>query len=619
MTAARQSAQTHQQSSIAPPGLTEPVATGRRRKQPEMAQLQFMPTPPLLTATLRMNTTATDQGVTTPRLNSTAQQPWGRQQQSSYEQPSEPTTQRQLSSRQQLPSYSMAPTQRQPSTRQQHLPYDNPSNPRQPSPRQEQLPYDNPSNARQPSTRQEQLPYDNPSNARQPSPHQQQLPYDNPTDARQPSPRQQQLPYDTPSNARQPSTRQQQLPYGTLTNARQPSPLPPSSQGLLVTTREPTDPEQIAALNLKLETYRQIIVDLMRPAVGQQEPAVSAEQIRTSLRKAVSNPQSRTTTHPDTPPYTPKQNAASQSQLNSKHYELSATSLQQSRPIPRIITTPPRVDTNPYRNKRSELSAATGNHHRTISQPQMERPQWPSTPDLSEAPSRTLSAKEVPKSEPPRQPLDSSNVPIPAGCCVLDRRAIDHGLGLMARYFYDNNADLTVIAVGGVVSAFFLGAWPTTTDVDVIGSTLTTAQRRLLASAASYAKSRGPVQLGEGWFGGQSAKDMRPEVARDIFELSKQQNDIVYCSEGLTVLAPRWSYAFMVCVDRLSSGVGRPYDMGNAVLYMHQYIKTGKHKLIPILGIMKWGEGYDLHVTLGVLRQVKKQYLQHYEREAISE
>ncbi|OBT73160.1 hypothetical protein VF21_07906 [Pseudogymnoascus sp. 05NY08] len=553
MIAARQSVQTHQQSSIAPPGLTVPMATGRRRKQPEMAQSQFMPTPPLLTATLRMNATADSQGVTTPRLDSTAQQPWGRQQQSSYEQSCEPTTQRELSSRQQLPSYGMAPTQRQPSTRQK------------------QLPYDNPSNARQPSTRQQQLPYDNPPSARQPSPRQQ----------------------------------------------------PPSSQGLLVTERQPTDPEQIAALNLKLETYRQIIVDLMRPAVGQQEPAVSAEQIRTSLRKAVSNPQPRTTAipYPDTPPYTPppKQNAAGQSQLSSERYELPATSLQQSRPVPRIITTPPVVETNPYRNKRSELSAATGSHHRTISQPQMKRPQWPSTPDLSETPSRTLSAKEVPKSELPRQPLDSNNVPIPAGCCVLDRRAINHGLGLMARYLYDNNADLTVIAVGGVVSAFFLGAWATTTDVDVIGSTLTTAQRRLLASAASYAKSRGPLPLGEGWFGGQSAKDMRPEVARDIYELSKQQNDIVYCSEGLTVLAPRWSYAFMVCVDRLSSGVGRPYDMGNAVLYMHQYIKTGKHKLIPILGIMKWGEGYGLHVTLGVLRQVKKQYLQHYEREAISE
>lgn len=249
----------------------------------------------------------------------------------------------------------------------------------------------------------------------------------------------------------------------------------------------------------------------------------------------------------------------------------------------------------------------------------MERPQWPSTPELPEAPPRTLSAKEVRKPEPPRQACDSSDVPVPAGCCILDRRAIDRGLGLMARYLSDNNADLTVIAIGGVVSAFFLGAWTTTTDVDVIETALTTAQRRLLASAASFAKSRGPVPLGEGWFGGQSAKDMRPEVARDIYELSKRQNDIVYCSEGLTVLAPRWSYAFMVCVDRLSCGVGRPYDMGNAVLYMHQYIKTGKHRLIPILGIMKWGEGYGLYVTLKVLRDVKAQYLKHYEREAISE
>ncbi|ELR10577.1 hypothetical protein VC83_00229 [Pseudogymnoascus destructans] len=537
MIATRQSAQTRQQSSIAPPQptatLTVPVATGRKHIQPEMAQSQFMPTPLLPTATLRMSSTATNQGVTTPRLDSTAQHPWNRQRQSSYEQPREPIAQRQLPSRKQLPSYNMPPTQRQLSTRQRQPPYDNPSSARQPSPRQQ-----------------------------------------------------------------------------------------PSSQGLLV-TQQPTDPEQIAALNLKLETYRQIIVDLMRPTISQQVPAVSAEQIRTSLRKAVSNPQPRTTAtpYPDTPPYSPppKQNAASQSQINPERFELPATSLQQSRPVPRIITTPPYVYTNPYRNKRSELSAATGNHHRTISQPQMERSQWPSTPDLSEAPSRTLSGKEVPKSEPPRQARDSNDVPVPPGCCILDRRAIERGLGLMAQYLHQNNADLTIIAVGGVVSAFFLGAWTTSTDVDALGSTLTTAQRRLLASAALHAKSRGPVRLGDGWFSGESAKDMRPEVARDVYELSKQQNDIVYCSEGLTVLAPRWSYAFMVCVDRLSRGVGRPYDMGNAVLYMHQYIKIGKHKLIPILGIMKWGEGYGLHVTMEVLRVVKAQYLRHYDREAISE
>ncbi|KFY69923.1 hypothetical protein V499_09622 [Pseudogymnoascus sp. VKM F-103] len=552
MIAARQSAQTRQQSSIAPQALTVPVATGRKRIQPEMAQSQFMSNPPLLTATLRINSTATNQGVTTPRLDSTSQQPWNRQQQSSYEQPREPTTQRQLSSRQQLPSYNMPPPQRQSPTRE-HLPS-----------------YSMSPTQRQSPTRQQQLPYHNPSSARQPAPRRQ-----------------------------------------------------PSSQGLLVTTQPPTDPEKIAALNLKLETYRQIIVDLMKPTISQQQPAVSAEQIRSSLRKAVSNPQPRTTAtpYPDTPPYSPppKQDIASQSQLNPERFELPATSLQQSRPVQRIITTPPPVDTNPYRNKRSELSAATGNHRRTISQPQMERPRWPSTPKLSEAPSRTLGATEVPKSEPPRQPRDSNDVPVPSGCCILDRRAIERGLGLMAEYLHHNNADLTIIAVGGVVSSFFLRAWATTTDVDALGSTLTTAQRRLLASAVLYAKSRGPVPLGDGWFGGESAVDMRPEVARDVYELSKQQNDIVYCSEGLTVLAPRWSYAFMVCVDRLSRGMGRPYDMGNAVLYMHQYIKIGKHKLIPILGIMKWGEGYDLHVTLEVLRSVKKHYLRHYEREAISE
>ncbi|KFZ12182.1 hypothetical protein V502_07231 [Pseudogymnoascus sp. VKM F-4520 (FW-2644)] len=556
MIAARQSSQSHQESSAAASQhiatLTVPAATGRKRIQPEMAQSQFMPTPPLLTSTFRMNAAAVNQHVTTPWLASAAQQPVAaperpirqlepstrrqppnRQQQPFYEQPRELATQRQPSSRQQLPSYNMPPTQRQPSTREQPPPYDMPSTQRQPSPRQQ-----------------------------------------------------------------------------------------PSSQGLLVNTRPPTDPEQIAALNLKLETYRQIIVDLMRPAVGQQEPAVSAEQLRTSLRKAMSNPQPRTTAtpYPDTPPYSPshKLNTPSQPQLHHDCFELAATSLPQSRSPPRGITTPPHVDRNPYR-KSSELTAPTSNRHRTNSQPQMKRPQWPSTPDPSEAPSRTLRSKEVPTPEPPRQTCDSNGVPVPAGCCMLVSTAIDHGLGLMAKYLHRHNANLTVIAVGGVVSAHFLRAWPTTTDVDALGTTLTAHQRRLLASAASYAKKNSPVPLGDGWFSGQGMQYVRPEVARNVYELSMQQNDIVFCSEGLTVMAPRWSYAFMVCVDRLSHGVGRPYDMGNAVLYLRQYIKAGEHKLIPILGIMKWGEGYDLHASLEVLRIVKAQYLGHYGSEAISE
>ncbi|KFY97573.1 hypothetical protein V498_01995 [Pseudogymnoascus sp. VKM F-4517 (FW-2822)] len=551
MMAAPPSAQKRQQSSISAPQtmatLTVPVATGRKCIQPIMAQSQFMPTPPLLTANLRMDATATDQCVMTPLLDSYTQrsvatpgrpirllepssrrQPSNRQQQSSYEQPRERATQRQLSTRQQQSSYDMPPAQRQVSTRQQQPPYDIPLSQGQPSPRQQ-----------------------------------------------------------------------------------------PSSQGLLENTQPPSDPDQIAALNLKLETYRQIIVDLMRPAISQQEPAVSAEQLRISLRKAVSNPQPRTIATPYPP--SPKPNAANQTQLHPERFELPATSLPQSRSSPRDITTSPYADTNPYRSKNSKLTVATSNHHRTNSQPQMQRPQWPSTPDPSEAPYRTPSSKEVLESEPPRQLCDSTGVPVPAGCCMLDSRAIECGLGLMAKYLHHNNADLTIIAIGGVVSAHYLSAWKTTTDADALGTALTAAQRRFLASAASYAKTQSPVPLGDGWFSGRGMENVRPEVARDVYELSMQQNDIVFCSEGLTVLAPRWSYAFMVCVDRLSRGVGGPYDMGNAVLYLRQYIKTGKHKLIPILGIMKWGEGYDLRVSLEVLRVVKKQYLGHYGKEAISE
>ncbi|KFY22943.1 hypothetical protein V493_06211 [Pseudogymnoascus sp. VKM F-4281 (FW-2241)] len=535
MIAARQSAQTHQQSSIATPqtlaNLTVPVATGQRRIQPEMAQSQFMSTP-LLASTFRMNATATNQGVTTPPLGSAA-----RQFVATAERPI-----RQL----------------QPSTRRQHSQHHSSyDRPREPA-------------TRQPSSRQHQPSYDMNPTQRQPWPHQQ-----------------------------------------------------PSSRGLLVTSQQPTDSEQIAALNLKLETYRQIIVDLMRPVPSQQEPAVSAEQLRTSLRKAVSNPPPRTTVtpYPDTPPYpqSPKLEIASHSQQNLKRFELPAASLSQSKSSPRDVTTPPYLETNPYRNKGSGLTLTASNHHRTASQPQMERPRWPSTPDPSGAPSRTLNSKEMPKSETPINLCDSNGVPVPVGRCMLDSRAIERGLELMADYLYLNNANLTIIAVGGVVSTFFLGAWATTTYVDAVGTILTAAQRMSLANAALYAKTHSPVPLGDGWFGGQGTQDVLPEVARDIYELSKQQNDIVFCREGLTLLAPRWSYAFMLCVDRLSRGVGTPYDMGNAVLYLHQYIKTGKHKLIPILGIMKWREGYNLDVSMEVLRIVKAQYLGHYKREAISE
>lgn len=208
---------------------------------------------------------------------------------------------------------------------------------------------------------------------------------------------------------------------------------------------------------------------------------------------------------------------------------------------------------------------------------------------------------------------------MPPGCCILDRGAILHGLKLMAQYLHYNNADLTIIAVGGVVSTILLRAWFTTTEVNALGSTLTPAQRQFLASAVSYAKTNSPIPLGDGWFGGLGAQDIRPDVARDVYALSVEQNDVLFSSEGLTVLAPRWSYAIMVCVDRLSRGVARPYDIGDAVVYLHQYIKVGKHKLIPIMGIMNWGQGYDLQVTLKVLRFIKVQYLKHYEREAISE
>ncbi|KFY14611.1 hypothetical protein V492_02518 [Pseudogymnoascus sp. VKM F-4246] len=464
------------------------------------------------------------------------------------------------------------------------------------------------------------------SAAQQPvaTPQQPMRPYE-PWTRPQPSSHQQQSSYQPPY----PST-QQPPPYDMPPTQRQPLPRHhPSSQGLLVSTHQPTDVEQIAALNLKLEAYRQIIVDLVKPVPTQQEPAVTAEQLKTSLRKAVSNPPPRSTAtpYPDSSSYPgglpynqpPRPNSGGQSAPYPERFELPATNLQQPCPPPRIITTPPSVDNNPYTKSRSGLSPAPSNHHRTSSQPQLERPRWPATPVLSQAPARSQSSKEAPKSESPRQDCDSNGIPVPAGCYLLDSKKIKHGLELMAQYLRNNNADLTIIAVGGVVSAYFLEAWDTTTEVDALSTHLPVAQRRLLASAALYAKQRSHVTLGDGWFSGKDTGSVRPEVARDVYELSMHQNDIMFCAGGLTVVVPRWSYAFTMCVHRMSRGVGSLYDLGNAIFYLRRYIDTGKHKLIPIKGIMKWGDGYDLRVSDEVLRDVKEQYLRQYGKEVISE
>jgi hypothetical protein len=93
---------------------------------------------------------------------------------------------------------------------------------------------------------------------------------------------------------------------------------------------------------------------------------------------------------------------------------------------------------------------------------------------------------EPEKHVPPAQRLDRHGRPILGWKFELSTEILTCALQLMAGYISEQEEDLTVIIVGGVVNSLIGRDRRSTYDVNFLGTNLNSSQRVLLGKAAKY-------------------------------------------------------------------------------------------------------------------------------------
>ncbi|KAK7425301.1 hypothetical protein QQZ08_008198 [Neonectria magnoliae] len=91
---------------------------------------------------------------------------------------------------------------------------------------------------------------------------------------------------------------------------------------------------------------------------------------------------------------------------------------------------------------------------------------------------------------------------------------------------------------------------------------------------------------------------------------------VVFERGGLKVYAAPWQYAFCRKLNRLCDTDPRPYDLTDAVVYLHECFREGVRETVGIRRVRQWCQHFNKIMTDEVLRRVDEAY-EAYGRRAI--
>ena len=200
----------------------------------------------------------------------------------------------------------------------------------------------------------------------------------------------------------------------------------------------------------------------------------------------------------------------------------------------------------------------------------------------------------------------------------LSRQNILRALGFVAEYLRQRGKNIVIVAVGGAVNTVFLQTRSSTHDVDFFSSPFSGPQTSLLRQAIGYAEEKTSVPLGERWMNNETGTiGGTVEHIPDLVQTARQQHDVIFQQQGLTVLCAPWDYAFIAKVGRITYGTRRSYDMQDAVHYLHQYIRRHDGKPVSSKEIHAWGRIYRRPTPDEILTQVNAMYHRTYRQQGI--
>jgi hypothetical protein len=218
----------------------------------------------------------------------------------------------------------------------------------------------------------------------------------------------------------------------------------------------------------------------------------------------------------------------------------------------------------------------------------------------------------------PRNRNDAHGVPIPPVTRDINVGILRAALDRVSQFIAQRNRHLSVVAVGGAVNTLYLRSRATTHDVDVFGSDFGNQSRILLDQAMLDAQQHIPA-LGTDWLNTEVQIWMPGPMHSELTQMARQQNVQVYHGQGLTILAAPWQYAFTSKISRILLGGDqvRPYDLPDAVTYIHEYIRSHGNRPVPITTVLGWARRWSHEITEDILRnRVNPEYMRRYGRDA---
>ena len=147
-----------------------------------------------------------------------------------------------------------------------------------------------------------------------------------------------------------------------------------------------------------------------------------------------------------------------------------------------------------------------------------------------------------------------------------------------------------------------------THDVDFFAADSTSAEAEILRNASKQATLRSNVKLGGNWLN-NSVSLMIPHALRaELVPEAIEQNDVLYCGCGLTVVAAPWKYAFCMKLNRIAAHKDKLHDRKDAARYLREHIIRRGVKQVTVEEIQEWTMLYATQAPLKAIHEVNIKY-----------
>ncbi|KAL8725984.1 MAG: hypothetical protein Q9166_007019 [cf. Caloplaca sp. 2 TL-2023] len=199
----------------------------------------------------------------------------------------------------------------------------------------------------------------------------------------------------------------------------------------------------------------------------------------------------------------------------------------------------------------------------------------------------------------------------------LSRNNLQRALAYVATYLNERNTNLTLFAVGGAVNTILLRSRDVTHDIDFINPNITSNQMQVLYQGASAALAQISIPLGENWLNNSTTLFLPSHLQNELGQEAIIQNEVVFQAPGLTVLAVPWRYALCAKLERMGKPTRRPYEIDDAVTYLHRHIVAHGGRAVPLPDLQSWGNHYQAAVASGPAQEVDEKYRQIHGQDGI--